>query len=122
MKQAIIVKYLQETNTLPHRIKASARAGSVTQNVEHIDYSISSEERVRKAVDALLKKLNCKCKYELGVLPNGDYVAVMLDQPLIISKQRPRIKTWVFFVSNNIKADSTTNKNKGANEIGLKQF
>ena len=79
MKQIIIVKYLAETKTLPHRIKASARAGSVTQKVEHIDYSISSEERIRKVVDALLKKLDCKCQYNIGVLPNGDYAAVLID-------------------------------------------
>ena len=76
MKQAIIIKYLGATNSKGTRIKASAKASSVTLS---FDYSAGQEQRIRKAVDALLNKLEWSGEYIIGHLPNGDYVAVFKD-------------------------------------------
>ena len=76
MKQAIVIKYLAATNTKGTRIKASAKAASVTVP---LDYDAGHEQRIRKAVDALFNKLEWSGEYIVGCLPNGDYVAVFRD-------------------------------------------
>ena len=76
MKQAIIIKILGSTNTKGTRIKASVKSSSVTVP---LDYSAGHEQRIRKAVDALLNKLDWSGEYIIGCLPNGDYVAVFKD-------------------------------------------
>ena len=76
MKQAIIIKILGATNTKGTRIKASAKASSVTVL---FDYSAGHEQRIRKAVDALLNKLEWNGEYIIGHLPSGDYAAVFKD-------------------------------------------
>ena len=76
MKQAIIVKILSATNNRGTRIKASVKSASVTIS---FDYSASHEQRISKAVDALMNKLEWKGDYIIGHLPNGDYAAVFKD-------------------------------------------
>ena len=76
MKQAIIIKILSATNTKGTRIKASAKASSVTIP---LDYSAGHEQRIRQAVDALLNKLEWNGEYIIGHLPSGDYAAVFKD-------------------------------------------
>ena len=76
MKQAIIIKVLGATNTKGTRIKASVKSSSVTVS---FDYGAEHEQRIRKAVDALLNKLEWGGEYIIGYLPNGDYAAVFKD-------------------------------------------
>ena len=76
MKQAIIIKILSATNNRGTRIKASIKSASVTVS---FDYSASHEQRIRKAADALMNKLEWSGDYIIGHLPNGDYAAVFKD-------------------------------------------
>ena len=76
MKQAIIIKILSATNNKGTRIKASVKSSSVTVP---LDYRAGQEQRIRKAVDALLNKLEWSGEYIIGGLPSGDYVAVFKD-------------------------------------------
>ena len=76
MKQAIVIKFLGATNTKGTRIKASAKAASVTMP---LDYGAGHEQRIGQAVDALLNKLEWSGDYIIGHLPSGDYAAVFKD-------------------------------------------
>ena len=76
MKQAITIKFLGATNTKGTRLKVTSNGGSITVPLE---YGAGHEQRIRKAVDALLNKLEWGGEYIIGVLPNGDHVAVFKD-------------------------------------------
>ena len=76
MKQAIIIKFLGATNTKGTRLKVTSNGGSITVP---LDYGAVQEQRIRQAVDALLKKLEWSGEYIIGCLPSGDYVAVFKD-------------------------------------------
>ena len=76
MKQAITIKYLGATNTKGTRLKVTSNGGSITVPLE---YGAAQEQRIRKAVDALLNKLDWNGEYIIGQLPSGDYVAVFKD-------------------------------------------
>ena len=76
MKQAIMIKFLGATNTKGTRLKVTSNCGSI---IVPLEYGAGHEQRIRKAVDALLNKLDWSGEYIIGQLPSGDYVAVFKD-------------------------------------------
>jgi hypothetical protein len=66
--QAIETRYLGPTNTKEGRIKATARAGSVTLPYDH---ALSAEKNHKKAAFALLLKLRWNGTYAQGGNVNG---------------------------------------------------
>ena len=75
--QAIITKYLPPTNTLGARVKATARAGSVTVQCGH---DLSYKENHAFAARSLMEKLTWDDHSEIcgnGGLPTGDHVWIM---------------------------------------------
>ena len=72
--QAIQVKYLPATNTLPARVKAFTCAIKGFANAVNSDLSI--EENMRDAAIELAGLLKWKGEYRSGHLPNGDMVWV----------------------------------------------
>ena len=73
MRQAIITKYLDPTNTRGSRVKAIAAAGSV---ILEWDNAVSDETNHEHAANALCAKYKWAGEYIGGQLPNGDYVFV----------------------------------------------
>ena len=71
--QAIEVKYLGATNTLPSRWKATASAGSITVSY---DYELGIYENALSCATALGNKYGWldNCALQGGVLANGNYV------------------------------------------------
>jgi len=72
--QAIEIKYLNATNTKGVRIKAVCDAGSLTVSR---DYELNVNTQVNDVVAMLLNKLEWRYAFNVGVLKNGNYVAVL---------------------------------------------
>lgn len=76
--QAILTKYLGPTNVRGSRIKATARAGSVTASYDH---ALDADGNHKAAAAALCAKMGWtgdshKGSWVMGFLPNGDMAHV----------------------------------------------
>lgn len=74
MRQAIKVKFLAPTNRRGPRYKATASAGTVTNNR---DYSLSDAQDARRAAEDVAKKFSWPGKLIVGGLGH-EYVFVFL--------------------------------------------
>lgn len=79
--QAILTKYLAQTDSRGARIKATAAAGSITIDYPH---ELSGEDVHRAAAEALVGKLGWTGPHygvlHGGQLPSGDWCFVLVKQ------------------------------------------
>ena len=76
-RMAIITKYCNPTNVRGSRIKATSAAGAVYSDYLH---NKSLEENHAYAAHKLASKLEWDGTWQIGQLPNGDYVFVLVSQ------------------------------------------
>jgi hypothetical protein len=67
MRQAIVTKYLPDTNSRPSRVKATAEAGSVTLSW---DSALNTDRNHAKAANALAEKFGWKDNWSGGAIPD----------------------------------------------------
>jgi hypothetical protein len=75
--QAILIKYLPETNSFGIRLKAIARVGTL---IEARNHSMDYDTQARALAVRFAKEMYVDGGFEIygfGCLPNGDYVATL---------------------------------------------
>jgi hypothetical protein len=76
MRQAIVTKYLEVTNSKPSRVKATAEAGSVTLSW---DNALNTDGNHAKAAATLANKFGWRGNWRGGAIPGNSGFAFIWD-------------------------------------------